>query len=468
MKILLIQPTQKHVYGVCMNPPYAPLGLLYVGACLKKASHEVDFIDIDIDGLDEEKVVKYINKTKFDIVGFGSLTPTINNVLKISKYIKKKMDIPIIVGGIHATIAGEELIKEKDIDFVVKGEGEETIIELLEALEGKRRLLDIKGVYYKDEDSVVFTGDRPLIENLDSIPFPARHLLKRPSPYLPPDALKTPVTSIMTSRGCPGGCTYCCTKQIFGRRMRFRSIKNVVDEIEEAIKNYGFKEIHIMDDCFTVNKERVFEFRDAIKKRGIKTTFVFSNGMRADQVDEDILKVLKELGVLSVGFGVESGNQTILNNIKKGIKLDTIRKAFKLSKKYGFETWGFFMLGLPGETKETIRDTIDFAKELNPDFAKFLILKPYPGSEVFDQLYHERRILDFNYENYGTYAPPVHDLPGLPKEEILRLQKKALKEFYLRPSTIFKTILRMRSLTQIKLNIKSGIFILKSMFKSTR
>lgn len=465
MKVLLIQPSQKHVYGVEMRPPYAPLGLLYIGACLKKANHEVDFIDVDIDGFNEEEIVVHINKTKFDLIGFGSLTPTVNNVLRIARRIKNTIDIPIIVGGVHATIAGKELIKEKDIDLVVKGEGEETIVELLEVLEGKRKLSDVKGIYYKDREGIVFTGNRPLIENLDSIPFPARHLLKQPFLYMPPDALKTPVTSIMTSRGCPGGCTYCCTKQIFGRMVRFRSIRNVVDEIEEAIKNYGFKEIHIMDDNFTVNKSRVLEFDDAIKKKGIKTTFVFANGMRADQIDEDILKVFKGLGVLSVGFGVESGNQMILNNIKKGIKLDTVRRAFKLAKKYGFETWGFFMMGLPGETRETIRDTINFAKELNPDFAKFLILKPYPGSEAFDQLYHQGRIFDFNYDNYGTYAPPVHDLPDLPKEEILKLQKIALREFYLRPATIFKAILRMRSLTQIKLNIKSAIFIIKSMFK---
>lgn len=247
--------------------------------------------------------------------------------------------------------------------------------------------------------------------------------------------------------------------------MRFRTIKNVVDEIENAIKNYGIKEMHIMDDCFTINKKRVFEFRDEIKKRGIKTTFVFSNGIRADQVDEDILKVLKDLGVLSVAFGVESGNQMILDNIKKGLKLDTIRKAFKVSKKYGFTTWGFFMIGLPGENEKTVRDTINFAKELDPDFAKFLILKPFPGTEVFNQLYQEGRIFDFDYDNYGLYTGPVHDLPDLPKEEILGLQKKALREFYLRPSQIFKTILRIHSFTQFKLNIRSGMFIIKSMFK---
>ncbi|KKL67512.1 hypothetical protein LCGC14_2134230, partial [marine sediment metagenome] len=348
MKILLIQPSQKKVYGVVVEPSYPPLGLLYIGACLEKAGHLLDFIDIDIDSFNEGKLITYINEMKPGLIGFGSTTVTINEVLKLSSLIKNTTDIPIIVGGIHATVAGKELIKDRNIDFVIKGEGEETIVELVKVLENGHRFSEVKGIYYKNKGKVVFTGDRALIENLDNITFPARHLLKHPFDYIPPDALRIPVATIMTSRGCPAGCTYCCTKLIFARKMRFRSMRNVVDEIEDAIENYGFKEIHIMDDCFTVSKKRVFQFRDEIKKRGIETTFLFPNGVRADQVDEDILKVLKDLGLLSLGFGIESGNQRILDNIKKGIKLDRIREAFRLSKKYGFETWGFFMIGLPG------------------------------------------------------------------------------------------------------------------------
>ncbi len=465
MKILLVQPSQKNVYGASIKPSYVPLGLLYIGACLEKAGHVVDFVDLDIDGFSENKLLGYVNGTKPDLIGFGSTTVTINNVLKISGLIKNATDIPIIVGGIHATIAGEELIRNKNVDYVVVGEGEETIVELAETLANGQELSEVKGIYYKAGNEVVFTGDRALVKNLDNIPFPARHLLKHPTGYVPPDARKIPVASIMTSRGCAGRCTYCCTKLIFGRRMRFRTAKNITDEIEYKIKKYDIKEIHIMDDCFTINKKRVLEFRDEIKKRGIKTTFVFSNGIRADQVDEDILRALKDIGASTVAFGVESGNQMILDNIDKGLKLDTIRKAFRLSKKHGFTTWGFFMIGLPGENQRTVRDTIEFAKELDPDFAKFLILKPFPGTEVFRQLQREGRIFDFNYDNYGTYAEPVHDLPDLAKEEILSLQKKALKEFYLRPSHIFKTISRIHSLTQFKLNVKSALFVMRSMFK---
>ena len=312
--------------------------------------------------------------------GLTATTSTINHVKKLAEEIKKVTNSFVVVGGIHPTIAPEDTLKCKFIDLIVRGEGELTIIELINELKKTNpSFFNIKGIGYRKNGKIILTGNRPLIKNLDSLPYPARHLLK--NEYTPPDALRTPVASIFTSRGCFGRCTYCCTKNIFPG-LRFRSIKNVVNEIEFLLTQ-GVKEIHIMDDNFTVYKQRVLDFRDEIVRRGIKTTFVFSNGLRADNIDEDILKALKDIGVLSVGFGVESGNQKILNVIKKDIDLNTIRKAYRLSKKYKFETWGFFMIGLPNENKKTVNDTIQFAKELDPDFAKFLILKPFPGSEVF-------------------------------------------------------------------------------------
>ncbi|GAI00985.1 unnamed protein product, partial [marine sediment metagenome] len=166
MKILLIQPSQKKVYGVVVEPSYPPLGLLYIGACLEKAGHLLDLIDIDIDSFNEGKLITYINKMKPDLIGFGSTTVTINEVLKLSSLIKNTTDIPIIVGGIHATVAGKELTKDRNIDFVIKGEGEQTVVELVKVLENGHRFSEVKGIYYKNKGKVVFTGDRALIENL--------------------------------------------------------------------------------------------------------------------------------------------------------------------------------------------------------------------------------------------------------------------------------------------------------------
>ena len=462
MKILLLNPSQSTVYGSKVKPSYAPLGMLYIASVLEKEGHQIDFWDFDNDELDEKKLKSILLKFKPDLIGFTATTSTIQHAKKIAKYSKNLTNAKIIFGGIHTTIAPNDVLKEDYIDLIIIGEGEISIKNLVKELEKKKpNFSGIRGIGYKVGGKIKLNPPQPLVENLDDIPFPARHLIK--NPYIPPDALKNPVTTIMTSRGCPGRCTYCCTKNIFGFRLRFRSVESIITEIESALKN-GSKEIHIMDDNFTVHKQRVLEFRDEILKRKIKTTFVFSNGIRADKIDEDILKALKDIGVLSVGFGVESGNQRILDNIKKDIKLDTVRKAYKLAKKFGFETWGFFIVGLPGENKETVNDTIEFAKELDPDFAKFLILKPYPGSEVFKQLDKDKLIFNFDYDNYGVYTKPVHNLPELSAQEMIDLQKKAFRRFYLRPKKIFQHLRRMKSFTQLKLNIFSAMFVFKKMF----
>ena len=462
MKVLLVHPSQSTVYGSPMKPSHPPLGLLQIASCLQKEGHNVEIIDFDNDDMDLNKFKIHINNSKPDLIGLTATTSTIKHAEKLAEAVKRNLNIPILIGGIHATIAPKDTLKKDCFDFVIIGEGELTISELFRKLsKNNSNISNIKGLGYKKDGKLHFTEPRNLVKDLDTLSFPAIHLLK--NKYSPPDALNVPVISLFTSRGCPGRCTYCCTKNIFGLRLRFRSVKNMIQEIESLLAK-GINEIHFMDDNFTVHKKRVLKFRDEVLKRGIKTSFVFGNGLRADKIDEDILQALKDIGVLSVGFGVESGNQQILNNIKKDIDLKTIEKAYKLSKKFGFQTWGFFIIGLPGETKETVRDTIEFAKKLDPDFAKFLILKPYPGSEVFEELNSKGLIFDFNYENYGVYTEPVHNLKNLSAKEISNLQKKAFREFYFRPKKIMQHIIRMKSMTQLKLNVKSALFIMKKIF----
>jgi anaerobic magnesium-protoporphyrin IX monomethyl ester cyclase len=463
MKILLISPSQKTIYGSSAPPPYPPLGLLYIAAVLEQNGYEVEVIDYDVNKVEDKEFPVII--TNVDVVGITATTPTFNHAKQIAKEVKKHKDIPVILGGIHATISPEEVMQDTCFDFVVIGEGEQTILELITAIQKGSSFNLIDGICYRQNNQIIRNKNRKLIQDLDTIPFPARYLLKHLNSYVPPDAVTTSSTSIITSRGCPGRCTFCCTKQIFGQKFRFRSVKNVVDEIEYLIDEFGVKEIHIMDDCFTVNKKRVLEFRDEIKARKINIPFAFSNGLRADQIDRDILMALKDINVSTVGYGVESGNQRILNNIKKGITLDRVREAYRLSKELGFSTWGFFIIGLPGEDIETIKDTINFAIELDPDFAKFLILKPYPGSEVFQQLSEKGLIVDYNYEHYSTYEFPVHRLETLTQEEIFEWQKRAFRQFYLRPSKIIQHLKRIKSFTQLKYDLLSVWFVFKQMFK---
>ena len=462
MRVLLINPSQGNVYGVPIPQAYPPLGLLYIGAVLEENKHEVRLIDMDNESTEKDEFKKMFMDFNPDLVGITGTTSTINNALKVAKNIKGMSKVPIVLGGIHATIAPKKTLESEYVDIVAVGEAEDTIRELVENLDDLEK---VKGIWFKKEDKIIANEPRGLIHDLDTIPFPARHLLKNPEAYAPPDALHKPVASIMTTRGCFGQCTYCCTKQIFGLKIRARSVENILEEIDRCIKEYGVKEIHFMDDNFVFNKKRVLEFCEELKKRKYDIYFEFANGLRADNVDRDILQALKDIGVVNLGFGVESGNQQILDNIKKGIKKERVVKAFKLAKEFGFQTWGFFMFGLPGETKKTMQDTIDFAIELDPDFAKFLILKPYPGSEVFNQLNEKNLIFNYNYSNYGVYTGPVHRLPDVSADTIQKYQQKANRAFYLRPGKVLQHIKRIKTWDQFKSNFTAATFLFRKLFK---
>jgi len=463
MKVLLINPSQYSVYGGMYSPDYPPLGLGYIGAVLENANHKVKIIDIDADRITKEKLINILKSFNPSIVGITATTPTFNNAKIIAKVVKKSIGVPVILGGIHATIAPKNCISSKYIDFVVRGEGENTIVELIDELEkNKNNFSKIDGLVFKKNKKIIYNKPRELIKNLDLIPFPARHLFNHQK-YTYPDALYHPATPIITSRGCPGLCTYCCTKLIFSRLPRFRSAKNVVDEIEFLVEKYRVKEIHIWDDNFTLAKKRVFEIYDEIKRRHLDLAFAFPNGMRVDQVNYQILKTLKKMGTHTIAFGVESGNQRILNRIKKGITLAQIKKAFRLAKSLKIDTWAFFMMGLPSETNQTINDTIDFAKKIDPDVAKFHILTPFPGTEVFEEFFKNGFIIETNHSKYGIHTPPVHRLQNVNETSLVLLQKKAYMKFYFNSKKIIKQILRLKSWTRFKLNSRAFITVFKTM-----
>ncbi len=460
MKILLINPPQKRIYGKMNSPDYPPLGLAYIGAVLERENYFVKILDLGAEEISVSKLISII-KT-YNVVGLTATTPTFSEAEKIFKLIKENSNAITILGGIHATINPDDCLKCNNLDFLVRGEGETTILELINAIKSKSSLTKINGISFRNKKKIVHNPSRELINNLDELPFPARHLFKHKK-YTYPDSLLSPVMPIMTSRGCPHNCTYCCTKLIFTRKVRFRSAKNVVDEIEFLIKNYSVKEVHFWDDNFTLKKQRVKEIRDELMRRKIRLKFAFPNGLRVDQVDKEILSWLKEMGVYNLTFGVESGNQIVLNNVEKGTTLEQIRKAYFLAKSMGFETWGFFMFGLYGETEKTIRDTINFAKEIDPDVAKFHILKPFPGTKIFEQLKSENLITNYDFSQYGIHTFPVHKLQSLSEQDLLNWSKKAYREFYLRPSKIISHIFRITSFERFKVNIKTAISLMKIM-----
>lgn len=465
MKILLIAPSQKQIYGEKVAPPYPSLGLLQIGAVLKFAGHEVKFIDLAAEDYNDAKLISAIKNFDPALVCLTCVTPTFGEALRVAGLVKNNSAALTVLGGVHPTIAPEACFKFREIDFLVVGEGELTIAELaLNLSGGEKKFSQIKGLWSRDGEKIFKGEPRPLIDNLDDLPFPAWELIADLNKYQSPDALRRPVMSIMTTRGCPFGCTFCCSKQIFGRRYRVRSKDSLIEEIKYYIKRFGVKELHIMDDVFTLSKERTIEICRAIQAGKFDLTLSFANGIRADSIDEEVLQTLKDTGFQDLGFGVETGDEEILKSIDKNTTKDSMRRAFKMAKSFGFITWGFFMIGLPGETRETIKKTIDFAIELDPDFAKFLILKPFPGSKIYQDLSQSGAIKDYNYDNYGVYTAPVHELPGLSAKEMLKWQRWAFLKFYLRPKKIVSHLLKIKSFTQLKSNFKMIQFLINRIF----
>jgi len=467
-KILLLIPSQSHLYGKTILPPYPHLGVLWVAALLEKAGHTISIIDIDLEKKPLSLLLESIKKNSFDIIGLTASTPTYPQAYKLAKNIKKISEkIPIVLGGIHATISPFTCARDRVFDFIIVGEGECTMLELTDYLLNKNQELSkIKGLVYKDKNQQIqITASRPLIKNLDWYPLPSRHLIPNIHKYAPPYASRFPVFSLMASRGCPGTCTYCQTKNIFGKIVRFCTPENVVKEIRELVTKYKAQEIHFLDDVLTINKDFIYEFCALLKKEPYQIDLKVANGLRIDMVNEKILTALHEVGLKNASFGVETGSERVSTLIKKKLNKQQIKETFALAKKIGLETWGFFMIGLLGDNEKSIRETINFAIELDPKFAKFLILTPYPGSEIYEEL-DKKNLIDIkDFSQYGIYTAPVHHLEELSRKEILKLKKMAFRRFYLRPKKIFQYLKDIKSLKQLFSLIRGFIFILSQIIK---
>jgi anaerobic magnesium-protoporphyrin IX monomethyl ester cyclase len=462
MHILLINPSLKKIYGKIGALSQPSMGLAYLAAVMIKAGHEVTLADIDFEGLGRPELEKIIRAKKTAVAGITCTTSSFKYALETASMIKDiEPGIKVVMGGIHATIDPGATASEALVDYVVRGEGEETFRELADRIAAGREPSDVQGLTYRKNGSLVRNPDRPLIANLDSLPLPARELFPK-GYYSYPDTMYYPVYAIHTSRGCYGRCTYCQSKNIYGLQVRFRSAAAVADEIETLIRDFKAKEIHVWDDNFAANKQRVFRIRDEIIRRRLKPHIAFSAGIRVETaMDDEVLMAMRQMGGYSIAFGVESGNQKILDSVEKGTTLEQARTAVRLAKKAGFEVWAFFMLGFPEDDKKTMMETIEFAKDLDPDVAKFHVLKPYPGSKIYEQMKEAGLIEDFNYENYGIHTFPVHHTRYVSAQTINSYQKLAYKSFYLRPGIFLKQLLRLKSRTRIVNNFKSMVGVLR-------
>jgi radical SAM superfamily enzyme YgiQ (UPF0313 family) len=362
----------------------------------------------------------------------------------------------ICAGGPYPIAVQERCLEGvgKSFDAVVTGEGEYTVLEIMERLGTGQSLDGIAGLAYRDGEMIKKNPARPLITDLDSLPFPARELLGDASRYIPPPGTyrKKPVAVMITSRGCNRRCIYCF--QLDKERasgIRYRSVGNVVAEIEHII-GQGYREIKFLDDTFAADYNRAMEICGEIRKRGLRFTWFASACV--NQVDKPLLQAFKDAGCWAVLFGAESGVQKNLNTIRKGTTLEQIRAAVKAAQEVGLKVSTPFMFGIPGETFEEGLETIEFAIKLNPDMANFHAITPFPGTYLYD-----------NLEKFGTLSDDLSDFTyqgaafipfTMTREQILRLRQIAFKRFYTRPSFILKKLLELRTWNDFMVAFKSA------------
>ncbi len=432
------------------------LGLAYIASVLEKAGHDVKIMDCTAEKIAVEDVFKKIKEYKnLDFIGLTATTSIINNALKIANICKKQFpNSKIIMGGVHPSVLPDEVLSYPFIDFVVVGEGEITMKELAEGKNPEH----ILGLYYKKNGKIIHNKLRPLIKNLDEIPPPAYNLLPMDKYYPAVGNYKRlPAMSIFATRGCPGRCTFC--HMAFGGVVRQRSARNIVEEIKLLQKKYGVKEISFYDDTFTLFKKVVREFCDIVVKEKIDITW--SCFTRVDFVDEDLLKCMKKAGCHLILFGVESADEQILKNIKKNISLEQVKKIVRLARKIGIETRASFMFGNPGETEKTIKKTIKFAIELDPDEVQFNITTVYPGTEMYEWAKKNNYLTAKDWSNYNV-SDCVMELPTVSNDILKKYYKLAHKKFYLRPKVILRRLSRIHTITQLMQEIKGALAVTNS------
>ncbi len=458
LNITLINPPQFTRY------PQPPIGLALIAAILEREGYTVKLIDANAFELHPEDVAEIVADT--DIVGITAMTPTIGAALNIAHYVKRaKSNIKIVIGGAHPTLLPEETFSASPaIDIIIRGEGDATIIDLLQAIEEKQPLDSVAGISYREDNQVIRTADRTSGADIDSLPFPAYHLLPQQKyrPH-PPHGMAMPFAAMMTSRGCPYRCAY-CSKPVFGSQFRAQSPARVAEEMTYLKERFGVKEIAFYDDSFTLDKKRAYAIAETIIDKGLKIAWTCET--RVDLVDRELLKYMKEAGCYAVAYGIESASPEIIKTLQKDTTLEQVNEAVRDSREAGLQVIGYFMLGSPGETPETIRQTIDFSKELKVDFAQFSVTTPFPGTELYD-IYRQGSQESPAWESFiyaGTDNPttPVFESDNLSRDDLKYWIRHAYRKFYLRPSYLWQRLRRCTSWREIRMNLKGLGMLLKS------
>lgn len=414
----------------------APLGLAYVGGYLKAQGVDVKLRDLEFDPeLATMGIEGILRKENPRVVGISATTPQMRAALQIARACRTvDPKIQVIMGGPHASALPEETAAYPEVDAVCFGEGEETLLEYVKA-GGPNR--DIRGLVYKDHGSTLRTADRDVFDDINDLPHPLYEDLPVHKYGM---AHRGHSMQILTGRGCPYTCSFCASLVVRGRNYRTRNAASVVKEIKRWQGLYKATHFDFLEETFSTYKKRVIELCQGIVDAGVKVDWTTSS--RADRIDHEILTAMKTAGCTEIAIGVESGNEQVLAKAAKGVKLPEIRKAFKLIKDYGIATYGYFILGLPYETEDTLKDTIDFAIELDIDYAQFSILVPLPGTEVW-HLAQEGKVvknLATDWGEYNFYNDPILVSDGVTPDMLKKYYREAYRRYYLRPRFLMRQV----------------------------
>jgi radical SAM superfamily enzyme YgiQ (UPF0313 family) len=441
-----------------------PLGLAQIAAYLEESGICVSILDARADELDAVALRGKLKSLDFRpaFIGITATTSIITQAIETARISNDVFpEAKIVFGGVHPTIFPEEVLSNGFVDYVIRREGE---ISFSALISGKPPQ-DIPGLSYKQNGKVINNPDGPEIPDIDKLPFPAYHLLPMHKYHPTLGSYKQlPGTGIITTRGCPGRCTFCFGNYL-GNRVRMRSADKILEEIRLLNSNYNIKEIAFYDDTFTAVKSNVMKFCGLMIESKLGITW--SCFARVDFIDESLLMLMKKAGCHQICFGVESGCTEILDNIKKKISLEKAVTAVKLTKKCGIEARTTFMLGNPGETEETLKKTLDFAISLDPDIVLFNITTPFPGTEMYEWADKNKYLRTKDWSKYD-FSQPLMDLPGMEADKLELFYKYAYRKFYSRPSYLLKWLFRMTNAATIVMVFKAVIAIFGVVMNSNK
>lgn len=464
MKVLLVAPPSLNM--ITANAPewaegdgyYPTLGILYIAAHLEKySSHSVEVLDADVEGITSYEVMEeHIRRRGPDVVGIQMMTFTARDALLTARTVKKlDKNIPVIVGGPHPNIYVNETIAFDEIDVIVLGEGERIFTDLIDRLSRGEDISGLPGIASKHNGKTIINDQKGYIEDLDTLPFPARHLTQYRK-YFSILGNQDTFTTMVSSRGCPFRCLF-CDRAYHGKIYRKRSAENVVREMQECEK-MGINEIDFQDDLFTFKKDRVYEICDLLISN--KSKLKWNVRARVDTVDKEMLKKMSEAGCQRIYFGIEAGTPEIQKVLRKNIDLNRAKEVFKWARECDISALAYIILGSPQETREHIYRTIKYVKELRPDFAHIGIMTPFPYTDLYS-LGLEKGLYDDYWRKFAEN--PFMEFTArfweetLSRKELLELMDYAYRSFYLRPTYIVRELLKVKTGKELWRKVIGGL-----------